>query len=41
MRTPTGRALRRALRARRRRRLGSAPVLTPPPAELPEARSAA
>ena len=34
-------ALRRALRARRRRRLGSAPVLTPPPAELPEARSAA
>jgi hypothetical protein len=33
VRTPTGRAVRRALRGRRRRRLGSAPLLTPAPAE--------
>ncbi|HTI34550.1 MAG TPA: hypothetical protein VL422_12795 [Miltoncostaea sp.] len=41
VRTPAGRLVRRAWLVRRRRRLGSAPVLTPPPVELPEARSAA
>jgi hypothetical protein len=41
VRSPSGRALRRALRARRRRRLGSAPLLTPPPVEQDERRPAA
>jgi hypothetical protein len=39
--SPTGRALRRALRTRRRRRLGHAPVLTPPPVEETGPRAAA
>lgn len=33
VRSPSGRLVRRALRGRRRRRLGQAPVLTPVPAE--------
>lgn len=41
VRSPTGRALRRALRGRRRRRLGSAPLLTPPPVEQDQHRPAA
>ncbi len=40
VRSPTGRALRRALRGRRRRRLGSAPLLTPPPVEETGPRAA-
>jgi hypothetical protein len=41
VRSSTGRALRRALLGRRRRRLGSAPVLTPPPVEETGRRPAA
>jgi len=33
VRSPSGRVLRRALRVRRRKRLGQAPVLAPAPAE--------
>jgi hypothetical protein len=35
VRSPSGRLLRRALRGRRRKRLGQAPVLAPVPAERP------
>ena len=38
VRSPSGRVVRRALRGRRRKRLGQAPVLAPAPAEPPAIR---
>jgi len=40
VRSPARRALRRALPGRRRRRLGTAPLLTPPPADETGPRAA-